>query len=174
MAISTAVDNSAVARVVGIKTEFRNLRGGNIVFLPQRVAVIGQGNTSAVYTTDKTQYTSSFDVGTAYGFGSPLHLASLQLLPANGDGVGTIPVTFYPLEDDAAGVAAAGTITPSAAATGSAAFRVEINGQESVQFVVSNGDTIAAITAKVAAAISSVLNLPVTATDNGTDVYGYS
>jgi len=36
MAISTAVDVSAVARVVGIKTTFKDLRGGSIIFLPQR------------------------------------------------------------------------------------------------------------------------------------------
>ncbi len=170
MALSSAVDVSAVARVVGIKTEFRDLRAGSVVFLPQRVAVIGQGNSAATYNTDKTQYTSAFEVGTAYGFGSPLHLASLQLLPVNGDGVGTIPVTFYPLEDDVAGVAATGSITPSGAATGSASFRVRVNGQESTQFVVADGDTVAVITAKVTTAISSVLDLPVTATDNGTDV----
>ena len=47
MALSTAVDLSAVARVVGIKTEFVNLRGGNVVNLPQRIAVFGQGNSAA-------------------------------------------------------------------------------------------------------------------------------
>ena len=47
MALSTAVDLSAVARVVGIKTEFVNLRGGNVVNLPQRIAVFGQGSTHA-------------------------------------------------------------------------------------------------------------------------------
>ena len=105
------VDASAVARVVGVETIFKNLRGGSIVFLPQRIAVVGQGNTLASYSTDKAQLTSAFAVGSAYGFGSPLHLAALQLLPVNGDGVGTIPVTFYPLEDDGSGIASAGDIT---------------------------------------------------------------
>jgi phage tail sheath gpL-like len=170
MAISTAVDASAVARVLGVKTTFRDLRAGNILFLPQRVGLVGQGNSAAVYSTDKAQFTSAFAVGQTYGFGSPLHLATLQLLPVNGDGVGTIPLTVYPLVDDVSGVAASGDITPSGAATGSGSFRVKVNNILSQEFVVSNGDSVADITAAVTTAISSVLNLPVLAVDNSTDV----
>ena len=47
MAISTAVDQSAVARVVGIKTEFKTFGGPGVTFLPQRIAVLGQGNTAS-------------------------------------------------------------------------------------------------------------------------------
>lgn len=170
MALSSAVDASAVARVVGIKTIFKDLRGGGILFLPQRVAVIGQGATASTYDTTKAQHTSANSVGSTYGYGSPLHLAALQLLPVNGDGVGTIPVTFYPLVDDVSGVAAAGDITPSGAATGAASFRVKINNIDSEQFVVANGDTVAGITAKITTAITAALNLPMTATDNTTAV----
>ncbi len=113
MAISSAVDASAVARVVGIKTIFRDLRGGGILFLPQRLAVVGQGSSASTYDTTKRQVTSATEAATLYGFGSPIHLAVLQLLPVNGDGVGTIPVTVYPLEDDGSGVASAG-ISPRA------------------------------------------------------------
>ena len=59
MAISTAVDASAVARVVGIRTEFVDLRGGRVTLLPQRIAVIGQGNTASTYPTTKLQVTSA-------------------------------------------------------------------------------------------------------------------
>ena len=75
MAISSAVDVSAVARVVGIKTQFKDLRGGGILFLPQRIAVVGQGNSAAVYDTTKTQVTSATQAADLYGFGSPIHLA---------------------------------------------------------------------------------------------------
>lgn len=170
MALSSAVDASAVARVVGIKTTFKDLRAGGILFLPQRIAVIGQGATASTFSTTKAQLTSAFAVGSAYGFGSPLHLAAKQLLPENGDGVGTIPVTFYPLQDDGSGVAAAGDITPSGAATGSAAFRVKVNNIASEQFVVADGDVVADICDKIVAAMAAVLDLPVTATDNATDV----
>lgn len=161
--VSTAVDLSAVARVVGIKTAFKDLRGGGVLFLPQRVAIIGQGATSSVYDTTKRQVTSALEVAQLYGFGSPVHLAALQLLPINGDGVGTIPVTIYPLDDALTGVAAAGSITPSGAATGAASFVVKINNILSAPFVVSSGDSVAIITAAIATAIAAELNLPMTA-----------
>ena len=166
MTISTAIDISAVARVLGIKTEFINLRPGGVFFLPQRVVVMGQGNTAAVYATTKRQVTSALEAATIYGFGSPVHLACLQLFPLNGDGVGSIPVTIYPLEDDAAGVAATGDITPVAAQTEAAEYRVKINNILSEAFVIAVGDTVADIVAAATAAINAVVEMPVTAVDN--------
>lgn len=168
--LSTAVDLSAVARVVGIKTEFVNLRGGNVVYLPQRIAVIGQGNSAATYATTKTRVTSATQAAELYGFGSPIHLAVQQLLPANGDGVGTIPVTVYPMEDGGSAVTAAGDITPSGTATAAGSARVVISNKLSQEFVIEVGDNVAAITAKITAAINAVLDVPVIATDNTTDV----
>ncbi len=170
MAVSTAVDLSAVARVVGIKTAFKDLRGGGVLFLPQRVAIVGQGSTSSVYDTTKRQVTSALEAAQLYGFGSPIHLAALQLLPTNGDGVGTIPVTVYPLDDDPSGVAATGSITPSGAATGAASFVININNIQSEQFAVAAGDTVATITAAMTTALDAALNLPMSATDNTTAV----
>lgn len=165
MAISTAVDLSAVARVVGIKTAFKDLRGGGILFLPQRVAVVGQGNSLAVYDTTKRQVTSALEAANLYGFGSPIHQACLQLLPINGDGVGTIPVTIYPLEDDGSGVVAAGDIAPSGAPTVAAAYRVSVNNVLSAEFVISVGDTVADIVTAMTAAINAELSMPVIAVD---------
>lgn len=163
MSLSNAVAASAVARVVGIKTDFKDLRGGSILFLPQRVMVVGQGATASTYSTDKAQHTSAFAVGEAYGFGSPLHLAAKQLLPVNGDGVGSIPVTFYPLEDDVAGVAAAGDITPTGSATAATAYKVRVSNIDSEEFVIGTGDAVADICTKMAAAINAVLDMPVVA-----------
>lgn len=170
MAISSAVDASAVARVVGIKTIFKDLRGGGILFLPQRIAVVGQGNSAATYDTTKRQVTSATEAAQLYGFGSPIHLAVLQLLPINGDGVGTIPVTVYPLEDDASGVASTGDITPTGAATEAVAYRVRINNIDSEEFVINVGDTVAQIVTAMTAAINAVLQMPVTASDDTTEV----
>lgn len=168
MAISTAVDASAVARVTGIKTTFKDLKVGAATLLPQMGAIVGQGATSATYSTDKAQHTSALSVANTYGYGSPLHLAALQIFPLNGDGVGTIPMTFYPLEDDGSGVAAAGDITPSGPATGSASFVVRINNIDSEQFVVSSGDSVATIITSMFTAIAAELDLPMTAVDNTT------
>lgn len=168
MALSTAVDLTAVARVVGIKTEFVNLRGGNVVNLPQRIAVFGQGNTAATYSTDKFQVTSATQAAERYGFGSPIHLAVKQLFPANGDGVGTIPVTIYPLVDDGAAAPAVGDITPSGTATKAGAATVIVNNIRSQAFAIEVGDTVATVTAKMATAVNAVLDVPVVAVDGAT------
>ena len=170
MSLSTAVNSSAVARVLGIETQYKNLRNNTALILPRRIAVIGQGNTASTYATTKLLVTDAQTVGQTYGFGSPLHLAALQLLPSNGDGVGTIPVVIFPLVDDAAGVAAAGAITPTGTATKSGTFRVVINNILSAQFTVAVGDTVADVTALITTAVNGVLKMPVTAVDNSTDV----
>lgn len=164
MAISTAVDLSAVARVLGIATKFVNLQGG-IFLLPQRVALVGQGNSAAVYDTTKRQITSASEAASLYGFGSPIHLSVLQLLPVNGDGIGTIPLTVYPLVDDGSGVASTGDITPGGAQTIAAAYRVNITNIYSEQFVISSGDSVATIVTAMTAAINAVLEMPVIAVD---------
>lgn len=168
MTISTAVDPSAVARVVGIETKFQDLRGGNIVFLPQRVALVGQGNSAATYSTDKLQVTSALQVAQTYGFGSPLHLAAKQLLPENGDGLGTIPLTVYPLVDDVAGVAAAGDVTPSGAQTETASYVIRVNNIDSQPFTINPGDAVSAIIAAALAAVNATLDIPVVASDGTT------
>lgn len=170
MAISSAVDVSAVARVTGIETAFVNLGGGGFAFLPQRIAVIGQGSSAAVYETTKRQVTSALAAAQLYGFGSPVHLACLQLFPLNGDGVGTIPVTIYPLEDDGSGVAAAGDITPVAAQTVAAEYRVVVNNILSEAFVIAVGDTVADITAAITTAVNAVVEMPIIAVDGTTKV----
>ena len=165
--VSTAIDPSAVARVVGIKTDFVNLRPG-IAFLPRHVAVIGQGNTASIYSTDKRRITSAAEAGSVYGFGSPIHLAAKQLLPANGDGVGTIPVTVFPLEDDGSGVAATGDVAVTGSPTGSGAFRVVVNNIQSEQFVVLATDGLDDIATKMTDAINAVIDMPIIATANTT------
>ncbi len=133
------VDSSAVASVLGISTSSQDLRAGGVLFLPQRVMVVGQGKTGTSYPTEKWQATSAGAAGARYGFGSPIHLAVQQLLPANSDGVGTIPVDVYPLNDHASGVAAAGTITPSGTPTKAGSYRVKIAGMLSDVFVIAAG-----------------------------------
>lgn len=165
-----SVDISAVARVLGITTEYKDLRGSSVVFLPQAVAVVGQGATANTYTTTPVQSSSPADIGATYGFGSPLHLAAKQLFPTNGDGVGTIPVTFYPLQDHASGVAADGTITPTGAATETGVIYVYVGEVRSDAIVIADGDAVADVCDKIHAGISGILDMPVTSTDNSTSV----
>ena len=169
MTISTAVQQSSVARVLGIKTDFRNLKGG-VTLLPQRVAVVGQGSEAATYLTTKRQVFSAAEAGTLYGFGSPIHLACRQLLPANGDGVGAIPVTVYPLAADGSGVVSSGDITPTGTATKQGTINVLVNNIPSENIVISVGDTVAAVVTAMTNAINAVLEMPVVATDSTTQV----
>jgi phage tail sheath gpL-like len=107
------VDVNAVARVLGIDVKFVPQVGGNGRSLPQRICVIAQGASASTFSTTKFQATSAGQVGNLGGFGSPAHLILDQLMPANGDGVGTIPVDVCLLADDGSGAAAVGDITPS-------------------------------------------------------------
>lgn len=165
------VDASAVARVLGIETVFKDLRAGSVLFLPQRIAVFAQGATAVTYGTEKTQATSAAQIGTKYGFGSPAHLVVRELLPVNGDGVGSIPVTVYPLVDLGGSVAAAGDILPGGTATKATSFRARIGGILSAPFTVAAGAVVAAtvITAMLTA-INGVLEMPIIATNGTTDV----
>jgi phage tail sheath gpL-like len=166
-----SVDISAVARVLGISTNYKDLRGNSVVFLPQRIAVVGQGATASTYATTPFQSSSAADVGAAVGFGSPLHLSAKKLFPTNGDGVGTIPVTFYPLEDAGTGVAAAGDITPSGAPTETAAIYVYVGEVRSEAIVLTPSDTTVALQCdKIHAGIAAILDMPVTSADGATQV----
>ena len=165
MGISTAVDVSAVARVVGIKTTFKDLRGSSILFLPQRIALIGQGSNTSVYSTVKKQFTSALAVAQDYGFGSPVHLAALQLMPVNGDGIGSIPLTVYPLDADGASVISLGDITPSGVQTEAASYIIRVNNIDSEPFIVSVGDAVADIVTAMTTAINANVNMPIIAAD---------
>lgn len=170
MPISTAIDAGAVARVVGIKTAFKKSDSGGTTFLPQRVAVIGQGATAATYSTTKAQFTSADAVGAAYGYGSPVHLAARQLLPLNGDGLGAVPMTIYPLTDAVSSTAAAGAITPTGSQTAAATYVVKVGNVASAPFNIPAGTSIAAACTAIAAAINAVLYMPVSATAGATSV----
>jgi phage tail sheath gpL-like len=167
-----AVDATAVARVVGINAEFIDLRQGAVQYLPQHIGIIGQGATaSAGYLLEPYRITNAAQAAARYGFGSPIHLAALQLFPPTGDGVGSIPVTVYPLVDDYdAGLPAVGSITPSGAAGVQGTYRARISGILSAPFTLAVGDNVATICDKLVAAINAVLEMPVIAADGTTDV----
>jgi phage tail sheath gpL-like len=164
-----AVDATAVARVVGIHTEFKDLRAGAIQYLPQHIGIVAQGNSAAVYPLEPYRITSALMAAQRYGFGSPIHLIALGLLPPTGGGVGSIPVTVFPLVDDGAGVAAVGSITPSGTAAVGGTYRVRVGGTLSAPFTLVVGDIVATINDKIVAAINGVLEMPIIATDGTTD-----
>lgn len=93
-----SITSSAVASALGITTQFQDLRGGKVLFLSQRIVILGSPLPG--FTTDftKTQITSAFQAAQLYGTNSQIHIAATMLFPLNGDGVGTVPVTVYPVE----------------------------------------------------------------------------
>jgi phage tail sheath gpL-like len=165
---TTAYPQDRKAPGVAIGTEYKQLGAANVRFRPSRIAVIGQGNDGVTYSTDKRQVFGQNEAGDLYGYGSPVHLAVSQLLPINGDGVGSIPVTVYPLADPA-GTASAGTVTPSGTVSGSAQrYVVKINNIRSLEIAMTDTQTVADFTAAATIAINGVPEMPVTASDGTT------
>lgn len=164
------IDISARARALGIGTNFKDLREAGASSLPQRIAILAQGASDSVYSTDKRQITSAPEGGRIYGWGSPIHLIARQLFPANGDGAGTIPVTVYPLKDAESAQAAQGSIAPTGTQSKSAVYRVRVSNITSQPFLVQAGASVADICTSMAAAINAVLEMPVKAAATATEV----
>lgn len=136
------IDQSAVASVLGVSAKFVDLREGNVLYLPQRIAIVAQGETGVAYSTDKWAASSAAAAGKKYGWRSPIYQMLAQLIPANGDGLGTIPVDVLPLVDDGSGVAATGTVTPSGTQTQAAGYRLRVSGVLTKEFVVPLGAVV--------------------------------
>jgi phage tail sheath gpL-like len=165
-----SIDATAAARVVGIETAYKDLSAGRVQFLPQQIAIIGFGNTGVSYPLAPFKPTSAQAAGARFGYGSTMHQAVRELLPLTGGGVGTIPIVCLPLAEDAGGTAAAGSITPSGAATVTATFWARIAGVLSAPITIVAGDNVAAQVAKFVTAIDAVLEMPVDAVNGTTDV----
>jgi phage tail sheath gpL-like len=127
--------------------------------------VVAQGQTGVTYPTSKAPYTSAGAAGAVYGYKSAIYLALRELFPANGDGVGVIPVTVYPMVDAPSSVAAAGDITPSGTATLAGSYQVRVAGISSLPFVIPAGAVSVNKTLRdIATAMNAVLQMPVTPT----------
>ena len=165
--VSSAVDQTAKARVLGIKDIFVDLREG-VANLPQQIMVVGQGSTaSAGYSTAPKRFFNALDVANDYGFGSPLHLAVRELFPPGGfPNVGTIPVYVFPLDDAGSGVASAGGIAMLGTQLTTEQYTVIVNGIRSEPFAILKDALASTVAASMVTAINAVLEMPVIATDN--------
>lgn len=159
---------NAVARVLGVQTEFKDLRAGRLLYLPQRVALIGHGNSDATYTSDKFTITSASEAGQRFGFGSPIYLASAQLFPRGGGGVGTVPVTVYPLQEPDGAAPATATIDVTGTADRAGSLTVEVGGVASAPVIVQRDDDAVTVAGAIEEAINGRLSMPVSA-DASTD-----
>lgn len=162
------VSPSAMSRVCGVEVSYKNFNSGRAFMLPQRVAIIGQANDDAVFALDKFVLEGNANaVAEKYGYGSPLHLASLQFFPQIGAGA-EFPVTIYPLKKAEDTAPASGAISVSfsegktAKENGSGTVFV---GGVSAEFVVLKNDGIEDILQSIKKAIDSVLKMPVKTQD---------
>jgi phage tail sheath gpL-like len=152
------VSPSAISRVTGVEAIYRNFNQGNAAMLNQRLSIIGIGNDTTVYDTEKSEFFSAALVAERYGWGSPLHLMAEQLLPSIGPSA-QFPVTIIPLRKAEAATAAAGSIgaTGTATANGSAVAYI---GGIPAEFAIAKAATEADILNAIRTAVNGVLSMP--------------
>lgn len=158
------ISQTVISRVVGINTEYKDFNLGQALYLPQRIIIVGQGNESQTYSTDKKLIISAKDAADKYGYGSPLHLVCRQLFPENRKGLQGIPVTAYPLVDDLSGIAANASIDVSdgPATINSPGGYIKIGGIRSGRISIIPGEAKDVLAQKIKDAIDAVLEMPVT------------
>jgi len=178
MVLSTAIDPTAGSRAAGLALAFKDFSTG-ASYLPQHAVLFTTVGTdkvggftdfnTGVTVTSLQQFIDTF--GVTDGF-----YAARILQPLNGGGIGSIPLTVFPIPVGS-GTAAAGDITPSvsAAATANATHYVTFNGRKEIDgrtagFVVETGDVVADIVTKMTAAINGMLYAPCSAVDSTTKV----
>jgi len=133
-----SIDVSARAAGLGVEAKYQNARPGSVVFLPQKCALFAQGATASSYPTTKFVATSATDVGTKLGFKSPAYLCARELLAQSG-GIGSIPLTVYPLLDGPGSTAAVAAVDITGTLTKASPFKVRAGGIESAEFTLPVG-----------------------------------
>jgi phage tail sheath gpL-like len=174
----TGLDSSRVSRVVGYTIKPGDF-GNNIGNLPQRIAILGEGNDAnqASFDTTPFQFTSAKQVGDKYGYGSPLYQIARILRPVTGNVVGGIPTVIYPqLADGGAtatifklGVTVATTVTKTTTHTAIVNGRKSIDGAR-YDFKVTVGDDAATVRQSIIDAVLDVEGAPCIPSENVTDV----
>lgn len=171
MAISDAVSLERISRIVGYKITKGNF-GTTSPNLPIRIAVLAEANEAnqSSLDTDPFQITSAQQAGERYGYGSPAYHIARILFPKNGDGIGGIPVYFYPQAKAVGATSKIFTVTPTGTATGNGTHTVKVAGRggmdgEFYDINIVAGDTTGDITAKIADAVNNILGAPVLVDD---------
>ena len=161
------VSPSTITRVTGVEATFRNFNQGNAAMLNQRLSIIGLGNDNADYDLAKREFFSAAKVAETYGWGSVLHLAAEQLLPAIG-AVAEFPVTIIPLKKAAQSVPAEATLSATGTATANGSGVVYIGGI-GAEFSVLKDAPALAVLLTIKEVVNSILSMPVTAGEVAAD-----
>lgn len=160
-----SLDASLEARQIGVSANYKDSRVGGFSQLQQRLYLIAQGESGVSFPTTKFTALSAGAVGEIAGYRSLAYLMAKQLLPQNGDGIGTIPLTVALLPDAAGSAAAVGDITPSGTAASAGAYRVNVNEILGDAFVIPKGAvSVTDVSRSIGNSINNVLGMPVKAT----------
>jgi phage tail sheath gpL-like len=151
-----------------MKTEYKQLGNPGTRYRPVRIAVFGQADASYSDSMAKRQVFTADEVGSLYGYTSPLYLMVRSLLPSNGDGVGSIPVWVYPISVTGTPLQSVGDITPTGTATKTQTYYAKINNVLSNPIVIVSGDSVSEFITKAIAAINGKLGMPGAASDGTT------
>lgn len=153
-------DVPAANRVPFVFVEFDNsnaIQGPQT--LPYRALLIGQKTSAGTADAEVLQrVTSAQQVKNLAGAGSVLAGMAVAWFEQQN----TTELYILPVEDDASGTAATGSLAFSGSATAAGAINLMIAGQR-VRVAVASGDTAATVAASVVTAITAATDLPVTA-----------
>jgi len=110
--ISNAIPAAAIARVIGTKLDFIDLR--NIPqLMPVQVALIAPISAAAEAGAEFDKgidFQTAREIGEAYGYKSPAYRAARMLRPETGGGLSTIRTTLFPVQAAVGKVQATGTL----------------------------------------------------------------
>jgi phage tail sheath gpL-like len=175
MGISTAFADSRRARGLAQNVVNRNRSLASLKYREPHIALVALGEHGfqvggVDYATTPTRVYSAKDVADLVGDTSPAYLAAMSLFPANGRGVGSIPVTLFPLPHPVTHVQAIGDITPAGTvgAGETQTYYVKVGNVLSSAIIMVATDTVADFIAAAITAINGVVGMPVIASDGTT------
>jgi phage tail sheath gpL-like len=151
------VPSNAAASAVYVEQEAVS-RGTGSAVLDRKLFTLGQYNTGLTPTANTPQLIlNKEDAWTRYGRGSMLsRMIELQLNESGG-----VPIYAVPLADEAASVAATGTIVVTGTASAAGTLAVYVEGKK-IPVAVANLDDVTAVGDAIEAAINADLDLGVT------------
>lgn len=150
-------------RVPLVYIEFDPSQATNTADAEYLILVLGQMLATGTATLlEPIRVTSAAQAKALFGEGSML----AAMFAAIKDADDMMETWALPMEDDAAGQAAAGSLAITGPATAAGTLSVYIAGTR-VRVAVASGDTAAAVATALAAAINAETTLPVTAAVNG-------
>lgn len=170
MTASTAFPQDRKARGLAIKTSYKQVETNGAKGRPVKIFVYGIPQASVSVASEVYDFVSLSDTATKYGVQSTIYQACKMLKPNNAIGVGSIPITIFPLAVTGGTVeeplvSAVGSVAPLGTCTFSQTYRVKIDNKASANIDLVNGDSVSEFITKAVAAVNSIYDMHFTASD---------